>query len=124
MAECVSLCIPFPPSANGLFRNVPGQGRVKTEKYKDWLLKAGLIASSQLKRDERIEGPYSLRMRAYRPDNRRRDLSNLMKATEDLIVALGVVEDESLCQLIEVEWASERMFEGIKVWLISTKERP
>jgi len=87
-------------------------------------LKAGLVANSQLKTNERIEGAYGLRMRAYRPDNRRRDLSNILKATEDLLVALGVVEDDSLCQSIEAEWAKEQMFDGIKVWLISTKERP
>jgi len=103
---------------------VPGRGRVKTDKYKDWLIKAGLIVNSQLKTNDRIEGPYGLRLRAYRPDKRRRDLSNLLKATEDLLVALGVVEDDSLCQSIEAEWAGEKTAEGIKVWLISTKERP
>jgi len=25
---------------------------------------------------------------------------------------------------IEAEWAKEKLFDGIKVWLISTKERP
>lgn len=124
LTECIGILLPFPPSVNSLYRNVPGRGRVKTDKYKDWLIKAGLIVSSQLKTNDRIEGPYGLRMRAYRPDKRRRDLSNLLKATEDLLVALGVVEDDSLCQSIEAEWAREQSAEGIKVWLISTKERP
>jgi crossover junction endodeoxyribonuclease RusA len=125
VAECIGIHLPMlPPSVNSLYRNVPGRGRVKTDKYKDWLLEAGLIVNTQLKSNERIEGPYGLRLRAYRPDKRRRDLSNLLKATEDLLVALGVVEDDSLCQSIEAEWAQEQMNTGIKVWLISTKERP
>lgn len=124
MTECIGIQLPFPPSTNSLYRNVQGRGRVKTEKYKDWLLRAGLIVSAQLKSNERIEGPYGLRLRAYRPDKRRRDLSNLLKATEDLLVALGVVEDDSLCQSIEAEWAKEQSNNGIKVWLISTRERP
>jgi Holliday junction resolvase RusA-like endonuclease len=114
----------LPPSSNTLYRNLPGRGRVKTGTYKNWLLEAALIVKAQLKSNERIEGPYAIRIRAYRPDWRRRDLSNLLKATEDLLVAMGIVEDDSLCQSIEAEWAKEKMNTGIKIWLISTKERP
>lgn len=125
VTECIGIHLPMlPPSVNSLYRNVPGRGRVKTARYKDWLMEAGLIVMSQVKSNERIEGPYGLSMRVYRPDKRRRDLSNLLKAIEDLLVTLGIVEDDSLCQKIECEWAREQMNTGIKVWLISTKERP
>lgn len=114
----------LPPSVNSLYRNVPGRGRVKTAKYNDWLAAAGAIIQTQVRSNERIEGPYALRLRAYHPDKRRRDLSNLLKSTEDLLVNLGLIEDDSLCQIIEAEWAVDPSVEGVKVWLISTKERP
>jgi hypothetical protein len=40
--------IPRPPSANHLYANVPGKGRVKTAAYKDWQMVAGLRALAQL----------------------------------------------------------------------------
>ena len=125
VTECIGIHLPMlPPSVNSLYRNVPGRGRVKTARYKDWLTAAGAIIQTQLRSNERIEGPYALRLRAFRPDKRRRDLSNLLKSTEDLLVALGIVQDDSLCQIIEAEWAVDPTVEGVKVWLISTKERP
>jgi hypothetical protein len=40
--------IPVPPSANNLYANVPGNGRVKTAIYGRWLLDAGWQALQQL----------------------------------------------------------------------------
>jgi len=37
----------------------------------------------------------SLMMRAYPPDNRRRDLDNLLKSTIDSLQAAGVYDDDS-----------------------------
>jgi len=124
VSELIGIHLPMlPPSVNSLYRNVPGRGRVKTARYKEWLSAAGAIIQAQLKSNERIEGPYAFSMRVARPDKRRRDLSNLLKSMEDLLVALGIVVDDSQCQRIEAQWIADQSFEGVKVWLISTKER-
>ena len=37
MMQPVTLVIPMPPSVNGLFRNVPKVGRVRTRTYLRWI---------------------------------------------------------------------------------------
>ena len=40
--------IPSPPSANNIYANAPGKGRVKTAAYKNWLVAAGWAALERL----------------------------------------------------------------------------
>ena len=39
------------------------------------------------------------------PSKRKRDLSNLIKCSEDLLVDHGVIDDDSLVQDLRVYWA-------------------
>jgi Holliday junction resolvase RusA-like endonuclease len=45
--------LPLPPSANKLFFNVPGKGRVKTRAYKNWRRNAVLSIFAQVRADRR-----------------------------------------------------------------------
>ena len=51
-----------------------------------------------------MKGRYKLTVLAVRPDKRKRDLDNLFKAASDVLVEIGVVEDDSLCDWIEARW--------------------
>ena len=53
-----------------------------------------------------IDGDYAIHIRALR-SNKRRDLDNILKATSDLLVSLGVVEDDSRCMALAAEWAKD-----------------
>lgn len=118
--QAISLVLPFPPSVNSAYRNVPGRGRVKTKVYRDWFTEATIMAKLQARGN--IEGHYAFHMMASRPDRRVRDLGNLEKVTHDLCVSLGLVEDDSLCERILLEWSKEPPAKSaqVKVWLIST----
>ena len=59
-----------------------------------------------MQRPEKITGPYKLTLLAVRPDNRRRDLDNLLKATSDLLTGLGVISDDSQCAELSAKWIS------------------
>lgn len=108
----IELNIPFPPSANALWRS--NRGRVhKSRRYVDWLLEAGLKVKSQ--HPGKIEGQYKISIQAVRPDKRRRDLDNVLKPTSDLLKSLGVIEDDHLCELITARWVTYG--EGIYVRL-------
>lgn len=122
MTGVISLELPFPVSLNGAYRNVAGRGRVKTQAYIAWLQHAALEVRRQAR--GRIEGSYALHMRATRPDRRARDLGNLEKTVSDLCVSMGLVEDDSLCRRILLEWSDDppRKNATIKVWLVSTQE--
>lgn len=87
----VTLSLPMPPSVNSLYANAPGRGRVKTRNYTKWREAAGWLLVAQ--RPGRIKGRYSLDIAV--PARTRGDISNLIKATEDLLVLHGVTDDDS-----------------------------
>ena len=122
MTDAITLILPFPPSVNSAYRNVPGRGRVKSRVYKEWLTEATIMA--RLQSHGTIEGAYAFHMKASRPDRRARDLGNLEKVTHDLCVSLGLVEDDSRCERILLEWSDDPPVKNatVKVWLISTKD--
>ena len=101
----IRLNLPRPPSLNHLYVNVPKRGRVRSKRYMTWLRAASNELLAQ--KPGRIEGDYVLWLYVERPDNRKRDLFNLPKAVEDLLVEHKIVEDDSRCVEGHVSWAGE-----------------
>lgn len=84
--------LPLPPSANKLFFNVPGKGRVKTKAYTTWRKNAVLAIFAQVRADNRIAGPVALSLCV--PSGMRGDLDNRLKATIDALVASNRIDDD------------------------------
>lgn len=91
------IVLPFPPSLNAAYSNVPKIGRVKTKRYKDWLNKAPPL-------DERVNGKCTISYEIYQPDARSRDGNNLLKVVLDYIVSQGVIEDDNMNIVIGEQW--------------------
>jgi crossover junction endodeoxyribonuclease RusA len=86
--------VPIPPSVNALYRNAPGKGRVKTERYRTWIQAAGWDVRDQ--KPEHQPGQVAVCYRLPWPtDKRKRDLGNYEKALSDLLVLHNVIEDDS-----------------------------
>ncbi|WP_395443596.1 RusA family crossover junction endodeoxyribonuclease [Caulobacter sp. UC70_42] len=98
----IAVSLPYPPSANRLWRAVKGRN-IKSAAYREWEGRA-LVAIAQ-QRPGHIDGPYSIHIEATRPDRRRRDLGNLEKPLSDALVSAGVVRDDCEAVRILVEWA-------------------
>jgi Holliday junction resolvase RusA-like endonuclease len=82
--------ISLPPSTNNLYANTP-HGRRKTPEYRQWLREAGWQLRAQIAQP--VAGKtFALSIAA--PLTRRRDLGNCLKATEDLLVELGLLPDD------------------------------
>ena len=104
--------LPYPPSVNSLYA---GKGRrYKSKAYKAWFLEAGIAINGQTAsvRGKKIK----LTIRVHRPDKRVRDIANIEKAVSDLLVAHGILEDDSdiisNTQLwIDEEWEDELIIE-------------
>ena len=94
-----------PPSLNNLYVNVPKRGRVRSKRYLTWIQAAKAEIAAQ--RPSRVDGDYVLWLYVERPDNRKRDIFNLPKAVEDLLVEQGIVEDDSRCVEGHVIWAGQ-----------------
>jgi crossover junction endodeoxyribonuclease RusA len=93
----------IPPSANRIWRR-SGSRIHKSCAYTDWLRTAGWEAKSQ--HPGSVSGPYKLTLQAVRPDRRRRDLDNLIKGTSDLLTSIGVIDDDSQCEMISARWVT------------------
>lgn len=98
----LSFELPLPPSANALTYNTKF-GRRKTAKYSAWIEEAGYALNRQ-RGAWKCTGPWSLEIMAVKPNNRRRDIDNLIKATADLLVRHGVVSDDSEMRSVSARW--------------------
>src|SRR5690349_9181669 len=72
----VTLTLPYPPSANALWRVFRGRS-IKSRAYREWLADAAEDIERQA--PQIIEGAYDLVIHATRPDRRARDIDNLLK---------------------------------------------
>lgn len=57
-----------------------------------------------MQKPNKIKGGYRMIIEAVKPDNRRRDLSNLTKATEDVLQRAGIVDNDCLCNELISRW--------------------
>lgn len=71
-------------------------------KYTTWLKTAVRDAKIQAGRRQ-ITGSYKLTMEVVKPDKRKRDLDNLLKAASDCLVSAGIIDD-SKCEWLEARW--------------------
>jgi Holliday junction resolvase RusA-like endonuclease len=99
--------LPMPPSTNNMFIN-GSRGRFRSQKYEEWILEAGWELKRQ--RPSKCLGPVSLSFEFEEVNGKRkRDISNLIKAPEDLLVKHGVIEadDQFIVRSITVSWSRE-----------------
>ncbi len=94
----MTLRLPVPPSVNALYANVPGVGRITSGRYKGWQTQAGWEILVQKPR--RIAGPYTLTITLPRPV--RGDVSNRIKACEDILVKHRVTDDDRHCEGVSI----------------------
>lgn len=87
--------IPVPPSVNAIYGNNKhgkGRGRFKTKRYKEWLTAAGWQIKEQ--KPQKVSGKYRFFLAVPKT---RCDTDNFIKPTQDLIVSLGLVDDDRYC---------------------------
>lgn len=97
----VEIVIPRPPSVNRLWRM--GNGRMyRSAEYVGWLNKCMVLAKE--KKFPSILGKYKLMIRVARPDKRRRDIDNIVKAASDFLQHAGIVQDDCLCETLYCKW--------------------
>lgn len=95
--------IPIPPSANNMFRNVPGRGRVRTKDYTAWRTAAHWQIkepAAAVQFDDPVEVSITV------PRQPRSDIDNRIKPVLDLLVKSGVIKDDDAKHVrkVSAEW--------------------
>lgn len=88
----------MPPSLNSAYRNVARVGRVKTRSAIAWGQESILRLSQQgigIGRLSPYQPPYKVTLELFFKDKRICDIANREKLPIDLLVAQGVIEDDS-----------------------------
>lgn len=102
-----------PPSTNGLYANVAGRGRIKTERYRTWLQAVGW----DMKRyhNHKWTEPVYLTI-AIGKLRGNADVSNRVKAVEDLLVAHGIIPGDSIKWVRGVNvYLAQEPFDGVEI---------
>lgn len=111
-----SLSIPFPPSTNRIWRNVQGRTLLSREgrTYRARVVEAVYAAKLQGFGRTKVR----LVVAAHMPDERRRDLDNLLKAANDALQAARVFEDDSQITDLRIYRAGlDRQNPRLIVWI-------
>ena len=106
----VEISIPYPPSANRLWTRTR-KGMRRSDSYNRWLDTAGWKLIGQ--KPKRITGRYKISILAVRPDNRIRDLDNILKPISDLLQTHKVIRNDSDCEMLCARWVTAG--EGVTV---------
>lgn len=99
----IEITLPWPPSVNTYWRNFDGRmiisarGREYRETVGDQMTLQKMV--------KHFKGQLKVEIEAFRPDKRRRDLDNLLKATLDGLAHAGVYEDDSQIVDLRIYWA-------------------
>jgi len=89
----VRISLPWPPSTNGLFINVPKRGRVVSQEYGRWRNDAGWLLKSQ--KPGKFAGAVNITVELCAPKGQSYDPDNRLKAPLDLLKTHGVIVDDS-----------------------------
>jgi crossover junction endodeoxyribonuclease RusA len=115
----IKLTLPYPPSANKIWRYVGGEPKLSDEAkvYREHVAIEVIRAGNP-----RLDGRLGIEMLVYPPDNRVRDLDNVQKAILDALEHSRVFENDS--QIDEIHVYRRRPWpEGlVNVWLWQLEE--
>ena len=101
----IEITLPWPPSVNTYWRNFDGRMIISARgrEYRE-------IVGDQMTLQKQVvhfKKPLRVEIEAWRPDKRRRDLDNLLKATLDGLAHAGVYEDDSQIVDLRIFWAKD-----------------
>ena len=102
MAMTARIKLPWPPTINHYYGNRRnGGGKYIKPKGKAFRHNAYLCWLEAGR--PYAEGRIAMRVQAYPPDHRKRDLDNILKAVQDALQAAGAYEDDCQIDLLTVE---------------------
>ena len=100
----MDLTLPFPPSVNSYLKK-RGRRMVLSAEARAYYDHVKLIVCGSVRKMDRpVRGPLELVMVARPPDQKERDLDNLLKVAIDSIQRAGLIVDDSQVCHIDIRW--------------------
>ena len=101
----IELTLPWPPSVNTYWRMYQNRMIISEagRKYRKAVAEQVFLQT----RGKTTMGKLKVTIEAWRPDNRKRDLDNLLKAVLDSMGHAGLYIDDSLIVDLRIYWAPE-----------------
>lgn len=101
----IELTLPWPPTVNTYWRMYQNRMIISEagRKYRVAVAEQVLLQA----RGKMTIGPVKVTIEAWRPDNRKRDLDNLLKAVLDSMGHAGLYVDDSLIVDLRIYWAPD-----------------
>lgn len=123
----VQVSIPYPTSANRLWRsNAKSKTPYLNPDYLAW--KEAARRAIPMSAIGKITGKHSIEIVADRPDRRRRDVDNLLKATLDALKGnkfmKGVIEDDSDTEALSIRWAGDEPVKPAMLHIVVSARAP
>lgn len=111
-SKCLAVAFQLPAMPvplSSCFNNF-GKRRIESERYKAWKEKTDTHVVDECQEvcglaSPTVTGPVRVRYYVKRPDNRVRDLDNLLKALNDTLTRLRIIEDDSKIVDLGIAWA-------------------
>lgn len=102
----IELDLPWPPSVNHYWRMYQNRMVISEagRRYRSAVAEQILIQRGA----KHFAGKIKVTIAAYRPDERKRDLDNLLKSTLDALAHAGVYVDDSLIVDLRVYWEKDK----------------
>jgi len=94
----IYLTLPWPPSANRYYRAVKGRS-ILSKEARDYRAAVVALVGQPIP----FEGRLSVTVRAFPPDQRKRDLDNMLKQTLDALQHAGIYIDDSQIDSLRIE---------------------
>ena len=112
--------LPWPPSVNHYYRHVGPRVLISKEGrlYRDAV--ATRIRSAGV---EKFDGDVELSIQLYPPDNRRRDVDNVLKCVMDTLTIGGLYDDDSQVKQLKIVKLEPMPPDGLAVLQIKAYEK-
>ena len=102
----MQLSLPFPPSVNTYWRHIQGTRPKISKRGRQYKKDVAALVLVQ-RANKLLGGPLFVRISAFPPDTRIRDLDNIFKALFDAMGAAGVYVDDNQIKKIHAEMHSK-----------------
>jgi crossover junction endodeoxyribonuclease RusA len=104
--------LPYPPSVNTAYR-ATSKGVIKSKAYRQYSDDCWRAVQNQ--KALGFDGPVKVSITLGRPDKRKRDLDNTLKAVLDFLTDFGIWEDDSQIHDLRVRWDAQTTGAAVEV---------